>query len=561
MQKSPAPNEAPQSSAACCYIPAQGIKGFKENWRADLLSGLLVSLIALPLCLGIAMASGFPAFGGVITAIIGGLVVGPLCGSQLSIKGPAAGLIAISMAAVETLGAGNGFDGYRFALAAIVIASVLQIFFALLRLGRFSDFFPLAVVHGMLAAIGVIIFSKQIHPLLGVKALSHEPIDLLLEIPHSLVVMNPRVAFVGLVSVLIVISAARLLGRASKFLPAPLLAVLAGIFFCFYFDIAHPHSYFWYSQEYILDDKFLVNLPSNFLAGVTVPDFSKIFSASSIQFIVMFALIGSLESMLTVKAVDAIDPFRRRALSNRDLMAVGFGNMLSGLVGGLPMISEVVRSHANVSYGAKTRWANFFHGLFLLFFALIFVDVIHLIPIAALAGVLCVTGYRLAAPRHFKEFREIGLEQLIVFVITIVATLMTDLLIGVFIGIVAQYLVCAFLGAPLRSLFRTIKDGTMSDDGVFTLKLPESCFFGNVVGFRRQMDSAQGRDIVLDFSETIIVDHTFMCQVNEIESVCACAGFTLQKRNFNRLLPVSNHHEASHRLVEVRSETPATAQL
>ena len=561
MQKSPTPKEASSSSATYCSVPAQGIKGFKENWRADVMSGLLVSLIALPLCLGIAMASGFPAFGGIVTAIIGGLVVGPLCGSQLSIKGPAAGMIAISMAAVETLGAGNGFDGYRYALAAIVVASIFQIAFALFRFGRFSDFFPLAVVHGMLAAIGVIIFSKQIHPLLGVKALSHEPIDLLLEIPHSLVVMNPRVAFVGLVSVLIVIGAARLLGRAAKFLPAPLLAVAAGVVFCLYFDIAHPHSYFWYSQEYILDEKFLVNLPSNFLAGVTTPDFSKVFSVSSIQFIVMFALIGSLESMLTVKAVDALDPFRRRALSDRDLMAVGFGNVLSGLVGGLPMISEVVRSHANVSYGAKTRWSNFFHGAFLLFFAVVLVDLIHLIPIAALAGVLCVTGYRLASPRHFKEFREIGIEQLAVFVITIVATLMTDLLVGVFIGIVAQYLACILLGAPLRSLFKTIKSGSVGDDGTFTLKLPEACFFGNVVGFRRQIDSAQGKNIILDFSETVLVDHTFMCQVKEFESVCVCAGLTLQKRNFDRLLPVSGHQQASHRFAQAPDDKPALAQL
>ena len=217
-------------------VPSDGLKGLKENFRNEITSGLLVSLIALPLCLGIAMASGFPAFGGLITAIVGGLIVAPLCGSQLSIKGPAAGLIAIAIASVETLGQGDDFAGYRYTLAVLAVAALLQIVFALLKLGRFGDFFPASVVHGMLAAIGIIIFSKQVHPLLGVKPLSQHPIDLLLEIPHSLVVMNPRVALVGITSVLIVVLAPMVLGRLSKYFPGPLLAVLAGICFCLSFE-------------------------------------------------------------------------------------------------------------------------------------------------------------------------------------------------------------------------------------------------------------------------------------------------------------------------------------
>ena len=475
----------PAGDPSGAQIPSDGLQGLKQNFRNDVISGLLVSLIALPLCLGIAMASGFPAFGGLITAIVGGLIVAPLCGSQLSIKGPAAGLIAIAIASVETLGQGNDFAGYRYTLAVLAVAAGLQIVFALLKLGRFGDFFPASVVHGMLAAIGIIIFSKQIHPLLGVKPISQHPIDLILEIPHSLVVMNPEVALVGVTSVLIVALAPLLLGRLSRYFPGPLLAVLAGICFCLFFDFAHPHKYTWYSVEYPLDEKFLVNLPSNFVAGLTFPDFSKVLSSTSIQFIIMFALIGSIESLLTVKAVDSVDPYKRRANLNKDLAAVGFGNMILALIGGLPMISEVVRSYANVSYGAKTRWSNFMHGAWLLLFAVALADIIHLVPVAALAGVLCVTGYRLAAPIHFKHCREIGREQLVVFLCTIIGTLLTDLLVGVCIGVGVQYACCIFMGAPISSLFTPVRE---NQDGVVqhrVVRLPVTCLFGNVISFKR----------------------------------------------------------------------------
>ncbi len=526
-------------------VPADGLKGLKENFRNEITSGLLVSLIALPLCLGIAMASGFPAFGGLITAIVGGLIVAPLCGSQLSIKGPAAGLIAIAIASVETLGQGDDFAGYRYTLAVLAIAAGLQIVFAFLKLGRLGDFFPASVLHGMLAAIGIIIFSKQIHPLLGVKPLSQHPIDLILEIPHSLVAMNPRVALVGVTSVLIVVLAPMLLGRLSRYFPGPLLAVLAGICFCLSFDFAHPHKYTWYSVEYALDEKFLVNLPSNFVAGLTFPDFSKVLSSSSIQFILMFALIGSIESLLTVKAVDSVDPFKRRSNLNKDLMAVGTGNLILSLIGGLPMISEVVRSYANVSYGAKTRWSNFMHGAWLLLFAVALADIIHLVPVAALAGVLCVTGYRLAAPIHFKHVREIGNEQLLVFLCTIVGTLITDLLVGVLIGVAVQYACCIFMGAPISSLFTHVATAHGEGEHAKVLRLPATCFFGNVISFKRIVNEIQDSDIELNFFNTLHVDHTFMHEVRSLERDVSQRGGKVSLVGLDRLVPVSEHKAAS----------------
>ena len=531
-------------------LPQDGIAGLFQNWRADLSAGLLVSLIALPLCLGIAMASGFPAFGGVITAIVGGLIVGPLCGSSLTIKGPAAGLIAIAIASVEALGQGNLAVGYRCTLAVIVVASVIQMLLALLKLGRFADFFPASVVHGMLAAIGVIIFSKQVHPLLGVKPIAREPIPLLLEIPHSLVVMNPEVALVGFVSVIIVLFATSIFGKFARYLPGPLAAVLVGIVFCEYFEFRRPHIYRWYSLDYLVDERYLVTLPSSFFEGITFPDFSGIWSLQSLQFVVLFALIGSLETLLTCKAVDAIDPWSRKSNMNRDLLAVGCGNTICGLVGGLPMIAEVVRSSANITYGARTRWANFFHSASLLLFVLLLAPIIQLIPNAALAGVLCVTGFRLASPARFRQVRKIGLDQLFVFLVTIVLALFTDLLFGVLVGMLAEYFVCLVLGVPLISFFARFRSGQFRDDGSFYLRMPATCFFGNIIGFKSEVARARGHSIELDFTDAAYVDHTFMHELRSLQR-----EDKIEIKALDQLVPFTRHKESSRRDPEVKSST------
>jgi MFS superfamily sulfate permease-like transporter len=524
-----------------------GINGLFQNWRADLSAGLLVSLIALPLCLGIAMASGFPAFGGVVTAIVGGLIVGPLCGSSLTIKGPAAGLIAIAIASVEALGQGDATAGYRYTLAVIVVASVIQMFFAVFKLGRFADFFPASVVHGMLAAIGVIIFAKQVHPLLGVKPIAREPIPLLFEIPHSLVVMNPEIALVGFLSVLIVIFATTIFGRFARYLPGPLVAVLVGILLCEFFEFRRPHTYRWYSLDYSVDSRYLVTLPSSFFSGITLPDFSRVLSWRSLQFITLFALIGSLESLLTCKAVDSLDPWSRKSKMNRHLFALGAGNTICGFIGGLPMIAEVVRSSANITYGARTKWANFFHSACLLAFVLLLAPVIQLIPNAALAGVLCVTGYRLASPGRFKQVRRIGLDQFFVFLTTIVATLLTDLLIGVLIGMLAEYIVCLALGVPMRAFFASFKTGVTRADGSFYLRMPQACFFGNIIGFKGELAQASGKNIELDFSDTNYVDHTFMHELRALQK-----EEEIEFSALDQLIPFTRHRESSRRDPEIK---------
>ncbi len=344
-------------------IPKDGLEGLKQNWKADALSGFLVFLLALPLSLGIAKASQFPAAMGVLTAMIGGIFVSLLAGSRLTIKGPAAGLITICAGAVTELGGGD--TGWHLALGVIVVAASIQIVFGL-KFGSLSDFFPHSAVHGMLAAIGLIIFSKQIHVLLGIDPATlkgMEPIELYQLIPHSIANADPRVVLVGIVSLVIIFGMPLLKGKIFKAIPAPMVVLVVTIPMAVIMDFKHTEPAF----DLVKIGDFWTSVGFN-------ADFSAIGGFVFWKYVFMFLFVNSLESLLTVKAIDGLDPWKRVSDPNKDLVAVGAGNALSGLLGGLPMISEVARSSANVNFGGRTRWANFFHGFFLLVAWFLFVD-------------------------------------------------------------------------------------------------------------------------------------------------------------------------------------------
>lgn len=315
--------------------------GLKENWRGDLLSGFLVFLIALPLCLGISMASGFPPSAGILTAIIGGMLVSRISGSFVTINGPAAGLIVVVLGAVQTLGEGDAMAGYRYTLAAIVVASVMQILLGLFKAGRFCSFFPASVVHGMLAAIGIIIMTKQIHVMLGVTPDKGSLFATMAQIPHSLINPNPEIAVIGFVGLGILIVWSMVKNPTLKKIPAPIIVVLAGMGLARYFDLNHEHMYLFLPDAHFLahheatvGPKFLVAISDNFMSSFYFPDFSKIFTAEFWEAAVAISLVGSLESLLSAVAVDKLDPYKRHSDLNRDLTAVGIGNLVAGMVGG-----------------------------------------------------------------------------------------------------------------------------------------------------------------------------------------------------------------------------------
>lgn len=499
-------------------IPKNGIAGLVENWRADMLSGFLVFLIALPLCLGISMASGFPPQAGIITAIVGGLLVSRINGSFVTIAGPAAGLIVVILDSVQALGEGDAKAGYHYTLAAIVCASVIQMLMGVMKAGKMSAFFPSSAVHGMLAAIGIIIMAKQIHVMLGVKPDADSLFATIGSIPSSIRDMNPEVAMIGCLGLAILVAWSLVRNRYLKMIPAPILVVIVGMALAQYFDLDDEHIYlflpdtqFLPHHEFTIGPKFLVSIPQNFLAGFAFPDFSLIGHKLFWQQVVAICLVGSLESLLSAAAVDKLDPYKRASDLNRDIAAVGVGNVICGFVGGLPMIAEIVRSSANVDNGARTGWANFFHGFFLLVFVALFPRVIHEIPLASLAALLVFTGYRLASPHEFKKTLAIGWDQLCVFVITIAGVLATDLLIGVAIGIVAEFIFHFWRSVNWDEVFKLSHDIVEMQPGVYHVKIGGAAFFGNYLFLKGDLAKLPpGKTVIFDLSNSSCIDHTVM---------------------------------------------------
>lgn len=535
-------------------VPANGLAGLKQNWKSDIIAGFLVFLIALPLCLGISMASGFPPVAGIFTAIIGGIVVSFFGGSNLTIKGPAAGLIVIALGAVEELGGGDPIKGYTLALGTIVIAGLIQIVFGLIKSGDLSDFFPTAAVHGMLAAIGIIIAAKQLHTLLGVKPLGKETLHLIAEIPHSIKNLNPDIFIIGFVSLLILFCMPLIKNKYVKRIPAPLIVLLVSIPLGRYFDLEHEHSYlFLDNHEYTIGPSFLVTLPSNILNGITFPNFQAITTFAFWKYVVMFALVGSLESLLSSKAIDTLDPFKRKSNMNRDLIGIGVGNTLAGLIGGLPMISEIVRSSANINNGAKTWWSNVFHGLFLLVFVAFFPALIHQIPLAALAAMLIFTGYRLASPKEFVHTLKVGKEQFVIFVTTIILTLATDLLVGIMSGILMKFLIHFLNGLQWSNMFKArIKMKNTGD--VYEIEVFSSMVFSNYLGLKKKMQHIpNGKTIVVDFTACSLVDHTVLENIHNFESDYVRNGGEFSILGLEGLKKYSSHDNAARKRIKTRA--------
>lgn len=514
------------------------------NLKADLTAGFLVFLIALPLCLGISMASGFPPIAGLLTAIVGGVLVSLLGSSRLTIKGPAAGLIVIAIGAVTELGGGSA--GYRKAIAIVVAAGVIQIIFALTKAGVIGDLMPSSVVHGMLAAIGIIIIAKQAHVVLGVTPHSKGPLQLLAEIPNSLATLNPEVFCIGGIALLVLFGLPMLKIGWLKKVPAPMIVLLTAIPLGFAFDLDHRHIYRLANHEYTIGPDFLIRLPGSLLNAIAFPDFSEITSALSIKYIIMFALVGTIESLLTVSAVDSLDPERRASNLNRDLLATGIGNTICGLIGGLPMISEIVRSKANIDNGAKSAGSNFFHGMFLFLSLALIPGVLQEIPLAALAAMLIYTGFRLASPKEFVHVFHIGPEQLFLFMATMLMTLAEDLLVGVAVGLILKILLHIKNGAPLRSLFKAIVHEERVGDELI-LEVHDSAIFTNYIGLKSRLLAipADVKRVTIDFSNAWVVDHTVLGKLHNLSNNWTDKELILT--GFDDHVPMSSHELAARR--------------
>ncbi len=474
-------------------------KGYLKSLSSDIPASIVVFLVALPLCLGIALASNAPAFSGIIAGIVGGVVVGFASKSQLSVSGPAAGLTAIVVAALLSL------PNYEAFLLAVMIAGVLQILLGFLKMGIIGDYVPNSVIKGMLAAIGLILIINQVPHLLGddSKFLTDEGIG---QKDQGNIFANFFNSFSHITTLALIIGGICLAfhflwekaiaGRKGfiKLLPAPLLIVIIGVVINQFF-----------AGSSTLTGEHLVNIEvassaSQFFSFFSQPDFSQISNPQVWITGVTIALVASLESLLSIEAVDDLDPYQRVTPTNRELKAQGLGNFVSGLIGGLPITSVIVRSSANVNAGAKTKMSAIMHGLLLLTAVAFFPAIMNLIPKAALAAILIFTGYKLAKPSLFKAFYQKGMDQFLPFVITIVAILATDLLKGVIIGIgVGLFFV-------IRSNFRS-SVFVVHDNNKYLFRLRKDVSFLNKPIIKKKLEKVPGGSYVLiDASRADFID-------------------------------------------------------
>lgn len=518
--------------------PPDGLEGLKAHGVTDAISGFIVFLLALPLSLGIAKASDFPPITGLLTAIIGGIVVSFLAGSRLTIKGPAAGLIVIVAGAVADFGGGE--TGWKLALGAIVVAGVMQVLFGVFKLGKLVDVFPLSAIHGMLAAIGIIIIAKQIPVLLDIDpALTKgkEPLELIRDIPMFLTRLDPKATLIGVISLWVMMSWHQNRVKFLRLIPAPLVVLLIAVPAQLLMDFQHTEPA--YALVHIGNLLEVVKINVSFAGVAQLGIF--------IKYVIMFALVGTLESLLTVKAIDMMDPYKRKSNANQDLIAIGIGNVLAGILGGMPMISEVARSSNNVNNGAKTRWANFFHGFFILVFVLFAVHLIEMIPNTALAAMLITVGIKLAHPREFVHMFRIGTAQLAIFLTTIFFTLYEDLLVGIAAGMVLKIIIHLLNGTPWRHIFKS-EVSISFEGGRYLVEIGRSALFTNWIGIKNQLESIpQGMEVTIDLSNTQLVDHSVMENMHHFEHDYTASGGRVFIQGLDNHKPLSSRKLAAHK--------------
>ena len=474
----------------------------KEYFKYDFSASIVVFLIALPLCLGIALASGAPLFSGIISGIIGGIVVGALSGSPLSVSGPAAGLTTIVLAAILDL-------GYETFLVAVILAGLIQILLGFLQAGSVGHFFPAAVLKGMLAAIGVILILKQIPHAVGYDVdfegdesfFQLDGKNTLSEIIEAWDYFTPGAIIVSAVSIFVLIawnhtSLQRL--KFFKIIPSAVAAVLAGILLNSFFIQSLP--------DLVITEKHLVSVPilseaTSILSFLTFPDFTQFGNPKVYLTALTLAAVASIETLLNIEACDKVDPFRRITPLNRELKAQGVANALSGLIGGLPVTSVVVRGSANIQAGAKTKASTITHGFMLLLSVLLIPSLLQLIPLASLAGILIVTGFKLTKPYIYKEMYKKGWSQFLPFVITVIAVVFTNLLMGVFIGILVA--VFFILKTNFKESIILVSEGNS-----YLLRLTKDVSFLNKATLRNAFHKIPSHSIVvIDGTQSNFIDN------------------------------------------------------
>jgi len=509
-------------------------KNIFANWRQDLPASIVVFFVAVPLCLGIALASGAPLFSGIIAGIIGGIIVGIASGSPLGVSGPAAGLAVIVFTAISTLGSWPAF------LLAVVLAGFIQLALGFARAGFIAYFFPSSVIKGMLTGIGLLIILKQIPHALGWdKDLEGDDAfvqadgqNTLSEISKALDFITPGAVLIAAISLAILILWDKVLTKKHKIfqlIQGPIVVVVLGIVMNYMYQSG--------TLNFSLAEDQVVRLPvaknlTEFFSQFTFPDFSAITSFEVWKIAIVLAIVASLETLLCVEATDKMDPDKRITPTNRELKAQGIGNIVSGMIGGLPVTQVIVRSSANISFGGKTKLSAILHGVFLLISAITIAGLMNMIPLASLAAILLMVGYKLAKPVLFKQMYKLGWEQFIPFMATAVGILATDLLKGITIGILFG------IFYTLRHSYRNshyMKDTVTTEEGheVHHLVMAEEVSFFNKASVIKELEMIPANSkVIIDCTNSKAIAYDVVELIRDFRSNAKLRNIKVETVNF-----------------------------
>jgi SulP family sulfate permease len=506
-----------------------------KHLKNDVPASIVVFFVAVPLCLGIALASGAPLFAGIIAGIVGGIVVGMASGSPLGVSGPAAGLAVIVLTSIASLG-----GSYQAFLTAVVLAGILQLLLGYAKAGFIAYFFPSSVIKGMLTGIGLLIILKQIPHAIGWDKdavgddafLQADGQNTFSEITKAFEYITPGAILIAAISLGILILWDTVLTKKHKIfllIQGPIVVVVLGIFM----NLAYAKGMIPYS----LNEKQIVSIPvpdslSSFFGQFTFPDFKALSNVEVWKIAFVLAIVASIETLLCVEATDKLDPDKRITPTNRELKAQGLGNIVSGLIGGLPVTQVIVRSSANINFGGKTKISAILHGVFLLISAIFIASLLNLIPLASLAAILLMVGYKLAKPSLFKQMYKLGWEQFIPFVATIIAIIATDLLKGITVGI----LVGIFY--TLRHSYRNshhVKDIVSDENGkaVHHLVLAEEVSFFNKASLLNTLDTIPSNSkVIIDCTNSKSLAYDVIEIIYDYELNAKTKNIQVEKINF-----------------------------
>jgi len=530
-------------------VPKKGLQGLIENWQSDLIAAVSVALIALPLSLGIALAAGAPAMSGIFSAVVGGLVTTLYRGGHISVNGPAKGVIGVILLGIALMDDGSG-QAFNYVLAAVVVSGALQILLGVLKLGRLADIFHTSVIHGILAAIGIIIFAKQIHVAMGTHSNSPSIVQNLIDALVLLPQANPFVLVIAISGLLLLLFHSKTSSRFFHLLPAPMWVIALSIPFVYAFNFFENQTLSFLGMAYEIGPDLLLDIPDTIKDSIMHPNFSKIDTLEFWTTVFSMLIITSIESLAIAKAVDKIDPYKRKTDLNKDLTGIGLSTVVAGMIGGLPIIAVIIRSTVNIHNGAKTKWSNMYQGLLLLLFIVVLSPIMRQVPLCAFAILLVYTGFKLASPAVFKQAYSQGTEQLIFFVGTMILTLYTNLLIGLLGGLLMALVTHMLLAKlPVTEFFRMVYKSRTKllkrSDGTFDLKIRGIANFLGILKVDRLVAQIpSGADVNIDLSETRLVGITYMDFLVEYLKAQRAAGGQVFITGLDSHVSFSTHNRA-----------------